>query len=209
MSEYEPLFEPDEARDIIDFAVRDWVARRRAKKRMERLRLRQRALKRRAAKKKHYAAIDAKPKPKPKPVEEQKDEYPCSFTTTVHKPSALVIDCKLSSEIKLQANAWTFELENLDTIRDQVEELWEKVLAKLASDYQTHINGKDIVSFFLDDTASPNDGETQIKVITIERWQDWSAEMIMVQIRKKAQSGKLILLNQHTVITFQVARLLT
>ena len=127
----------------------------------------------------------------------------------MNKPSALVIDCKLSTEINLQANAWTFELENLDTIRDQVEELWEKVLAKLASEYQTQINGKDIVSFFLDDTASPNDGETQIKVITNERWEDWSAEMIMVQIRKKAQSGKLILLNKHTAITFQVARLLT
>ena len=211
MTEYEPLFEPDEAKDIIDFAMRDWVARKRAKKRVERLRLRERALKRRAAKKKHYAAIDAKvkPAPKPTPVEEQKDEYPCTFTTTVNKPSALVIDCKLSSEINLQANAWTFELENLDTIRDQVEELWEKVLAKLASEYQTQINGKDIVSFFLDDTASPNDGETQIKVITNERWEDWSAEMIMVQIRKKAQSGKLILLNKHTAITFQVARLLT
>ena len=205
MTEYEPLFEPDEAKDIIDFAMRDWVARKRAKKRVERLRLRDRALKRRAAKKKHYAAIDAKvkPAPKPTPVEEQKDEYPCTFTTTVSEAHALAIDCRLSSKIDFQVNIKTFELDNLQTVIAQVEELWEQVLEKLASEFQ-QIKDDSVVSFYLDDTAAPNHGETQISVNTKELWADWSAEMIMAQIRKRAQSGKLILLNQYTSITFQI-----
>ena len=205
MSEYEPLFEPEEAKDIRDFALRDWVARRRAKKRVERLRLRERALKRRAAKKTHYAAIDAKvkPTPKPKPAEEQNDEYPCTFTTTVREAHALAIDCRLSSKIDFQVNIKTFELDNLQTVITQVEEMWEQVLEKLASEYQ-QVKDDSIVSFYLDDTAAPNHGETQISINTKELWADWSAEMIMVQIRKRAQSGKLILLNQYTSTTFQI-----
>ena len=71
------------------------------------------------------------------------------------------------------------------------------------SEFQ-QVKDDSVVSFYLDDTAAPNHGETQISVNTKELWADWNAEMIMAQIRKRAQSGKLILLNQYTSITFQI-----
>ena len=170
-----------------------------------------RANKRLAAHRKMFAKLRVKREAKAtaavkeaQPNDEYKDEYPCTFTTVHDKPHALKVDCRLSSKIDFQVNAKTFELANLQTIITQVETLFQKVLDKLGAEYPQQVKDESYVNFYLDDTGDPNNGNTRISVNSKVQWEDWSAELIMAEVRKRAQSGKLLLLNQFTSITFQV-----
>lgn len=188
------------ASSFIQDAVRMFLAKALAKKQVRRIKARRKFIEKyqkKLVKADEAAAAAAVAAPKD-------DEYPCTFTTIYDKPHGLKVDCRLFSDIDYQMNLKTFELEDLQTIIKQVKKLFQDVLDTLEKTYPEQVKDQSFVNFYLDDTATPNNGETKINIISKIQWEDWTAELIMREIKKRAQSSKLVRLNQYTSIKFVI-----